>query len=499
MPKQVQLPDGNIGQFPDSMSNEDIAAVLRKQYPPRQEPGFLDRLADTTYRPVVGALHQGYDALSQDFQEGLAKLRAGDFKDDKPSRFAAFLGQIPDSIANKFIQNQKETNPQGAVLPTVGNVTQALVSPVTDPIKADLQAGRYRAALGGMTGNAIMAGLGGGGKTSVGDEAARNIGAAAPEVMADVARKTPIALRGAASGAFDSAINHSTGTGGAAVVGGVLGAALGGGDLPSALAGSKAALAARTAYGAYKGAKQALADASPGAKAAADAAAREAQAAAVLKARKAALSEGRLTLAEQRLAAAQAAMERAREAPPGARPPRRTPQPEPAPPPQDLAPPPDIVPDPGTAAPVQQLSQLDYPHTIVERAPGTWKKNMEPLRLISNDGANQMARQLGVAEGEAHKILESQGFTVAGQNELKDAIIFVGRKLGRTPGDLSDAVRNTYHVDGLSKLSSEGRLHFLEQLQKELDAGNVAPLPLKREMGEAAARKIAEGIYRVGQ
>lgn len=34
MPKSIQLPDGNVGQFPDSMSDQQIEEVLRKQFPP---------------------------------------------------------------------------------------------------------------------------------------------------------------------------------------------------------------------------------------------------------------------------------------------------------------------------------------------------------------------------------------------------------------------------------------------------------------------------------
>jgi hypothetical protein len=45
MPTQVQLPDGNIGEFPDGMAAAQIEAVLRKQYPPDytasvQRPGM---------------------------------------------------------------------------------------------------------------------------------------------------------------------------------------------------------------------------------------------------------------------------------------------------------------------------------------------------------------------------------------------------------------------------------------------------------------------------
>lgn len=36
MPIRVQLPDGNVGEFPDSMSNEQIEAVLQKQFPKTQ-------------------------------------------------------------------------------------------------------------------------------------------------------------------------------------------------------------------------------------------------------------------------------------------------------------------------------------------------------------------------------------------------------------------------------------------------------------------------------
>jgi hypothetical protein len=43
MPTRVQLPDGNIGEFPDGMSNSQIEAVLQKQFPPKAaHPGMLE-------------------------------------------------------------------------------------------------------------------------------------------------------------------------------------------------------------------------------------------------------------------------------------------------------------------------------------------------------------------------------------------------------------------------------------------------------------------------
>src|ERR1700722_17962404 len=58
MPKRIQLPDGNIGEFPDSMSNEQIEGVLQKQFPktPAPKPGFWDSLK--TDSVTQGTSHQ---------------------------------------------------------------------------------------------------------------------------------------------------------------------------------------------------------------------------------------------------------------------------------------------------------------------------------------------------------------------------------------------------------------------------------------------------------
>src|SRR6516225_6138019 len=38
MPRRVKLPDGNMGEFPDSMSDADIESVLQKQFPSNAAP-----------------------------------------------------------------------------------------------------------------------------------------------------------------------------------------------------------------------------------------------------------------------------------------------------------------------------------------------------------------------------------------------------------------------------------------------------------------------------
>lgn len=49
--KQVQLPNGQIAEFPDDMGNEQIAAVLQKQFPPQTEQPVQ---LDPTYDPTEG-------------------------------------------------------------------------------------------------------------------------------------------------------------------------------------------------------------------------------------------------------------------------------------------------------------------------------------------------------------------------------------------------------------------------------------------------------------
>lgn len=62
MPKRIQLPDGNIGEFPDSMSNTDIEAVLQKQYPPARADNSQptqferERMSDVALVPVQRAV-----------------------------------------------------------------------------------------------------------------------------------------------------------------------------------------------------------------------------------------------------------------------------------------------------------------------------------------------------------------------------------------------------------------------------------------------------------
>jgi len=71
-PTQVQLPDGNIGEFPEGMSTADIETVLQKQYPPQQstaqsqsQPGAASRFASGAWRATGGTLSGLWDAVSK--------------------------------------------------------------------------------------------------------------------------------------------------------------------------------------------------------------------------------------------------------------------------------------------------------------------------------------------------------------------------------------------------------------------------------------------------
>jgi len=53
MPKEIDLPDGSVGVFPDDMPDAEIQAALRKQFPPGAGERFVAGLKSTTVDPLV--------------------------------------------------------------------------------------------------------------------------------------------------------------------------------------------------------------------------------------------------------------------------------------------------------------------------------------------------------------------------------------------------------------------------------------------------------------
>lgn len=78
MVRKVKLPNGKIGNFPDDMSNEEIEAVLQKQFPPQEETSNKDIFSD-----VIGSIAQA----PVNILKGVASL---------PSEISESAGQISE-------------------------------------------------------------------------------------------------------------------------------------------------------------------------------------------------------------------------------------------------------------------------------------------------------------------------------------------------------------------------------------------------------------------
>lgn len=76
MPKRVQLPDGNIGEFPDTMSDTQIEGVLQKQFPPmqsKQKPSMIDALTEIQPHQAVHSVSD----LGREVARGVGNIGAG--------------------------------------------------------------------------------------------------------------------------------------------------------------------------------------------------------------------------------------------------------------------------------------------------------------------------------------------------------------------------------------------------------------------------------------
>lgn len=69
MPKRVQLPDGSIGEFPDTMQDSAIEAVLQKQFPhqAQEQPGAASRFVGS-FGSAIGAPERVSDFIEGPIQ-----------------------------------------------------------------------------------------------------------------------------------------------------------------------------------------------------------------------------------------------------------------------------------------------------------------------------------------------------------------------------------------------------------------------------------------------
>lgn len=96
MPKRVQLPDGTTGEFPDTMSDDDIGRVLRKQFPPPLREGVKVAGKNAAGKDIYAPTDtSAWDVFKQDIQDPEAWKNAG----------AAAWGElkaVPQGVASLF-------------------------------------------------------------------------------------------------------------------------------------------------------------------------------------------------------------------------------------------------------------------------------------------------------------------------------------------------------------------------------------------------------------
>jgi hypothetical protein len=119
MPTHVQLPDGSIGEFPDGMTDQQIEAVLQKQFPqqqaqpqPPEQPSALSRFLSSAVTPIKGAV-QGLDPRPTDAetQQGLTtpydyvlrpfeRVVESHLEQAKEARDAAKSGRVAEALGH---------------------------------------------------------------------------------------------------------------------------------------------------------------------------------------------------------------------------------------------------------------------------------------------------------------------------------------------------------------------------------------------------------------
>jgi len=134
MAKRVQLPDGGIGEFPDNMSDDDIAGVLRKQYSPQQEatptpqqkegPGFWD----DPWAGIKGGVRSGVATGNM--------IIGNTIRPVVPEKVSDYLFNL---ASHGFEQGKKETQQSG----TFGQIAGGLPAALTGVAPAQAMTQRY--------------------------------------------------------------------------------------------------------------------------------------------------------------------------------------------------------------------------------------------------------------------------------------------------------------------------------------------------------------------
>ena len=144
--KEVELPDGRIAEFPDDMPNEQIAAVLRRQFaaPAKQPTSFLDSLKHAA-KPEMGIFRGMRDVVDAGAQMAVRGAAAAGIA---PESEVARVDQI-NRDAEQTYQQGRSDGPGFDALRLTGNVLATAPMTAAAPVGAGLAA---RTAIGAATG-----------------------------------------------------------------------------------------------------------------------------------------------------------------------------------------------------------------------------------------------------------------------------------------------------------------------------------------------------------
>lgn len=130
MPKNVQLPDGRVVEFPDSMSDDAIAGVLKAQQPPPSTPGAAINPVNSSENPLT----QFFQQAGQDLSQGGTRTAIGRLLGQMQGRgkrgYSGLNSGVSEGTANFM------GSPELGVAKALEGVAMTPQHPVAGPVKA---------------------------------------------------------------------------------------------------------------------------------------------------------------------------------------------------------------------------------------------------------------------------------------------------------------------------------------------------------------------------
>ncbi len=167
MPKRVELPDGGIGEFPDSMSDAQIEEVLRKEYAPKAQPSAPAQPVQQkpATQSIIGAAIEGINRRVVDEASKFARGAASALNPMEVLRSGARLVADPVGTVSGMLDAQGNVLRTGVEELGRGNIIRGgrkivagmipLVGPAIDAMGDKAESGQLSEALGEAAGTAV--------------------------------------------------------------------------------------------------------------------------------------------------------------------------------------------------------------------------------------------------------------------------------------------------------------------------------------------------------